>query len=253
MRWIGAAAAVLALMALVILRPNRPAGDEAASVDGNPGQGPASMISVERGKRSGTGSLPRFTPRTETPGERHSQALLLKQRARASGGRVPTSAELHDAETRDPVWAPAMEQTLSDRFHQDRKILAEAGLRSAKILAPQCRTSSCRFEIHYPEPELAQARQAGAFSAKDVPTGFLFQHTGPFARSWSDARHEPMEVVDGVTWFRQVVYVAFGEAESDPASYAAWVAQARREMEQQKRLGPQVPTRGVPQWVLDLK
>jgi hypothetical protein len=139
-----------------------------------------------------------------------------------------------------------MERVLTDRFHQNREVLAAAGLNTTVIQDPECHTSTCRFEIHYSEQELAQARQAGALSKNDVPTGFLFQKTGPFARSWSDAKHEPVEVVDGVTRMRQVVYVVFGESESDPGKYAEWVAEARREVEYQRSLGPKVPTKGLP-------
>jgi hypothetical protein len=250
----GAATVVLALLALLLRqRDGKQASSDPGSETAQSDRGPSWIGSVEQGKPTTSSSLPRFTPRPEKPGERHSQALLIKQKARANGSRIPGSAELYDAEGRDPVWAPAMERILTDRFRQDQEALVAAGLKTAKIQDPECHTSTCRFEIHYPEQELAQAREAGVFSEKLAPSGYLFQNTGPFARSWSDNRTEPIEVVDGVTRMKQIVYIVFGEAESDPGSYAAWVADARREMAHQSSLGSKVPTKGLPPALLNVR
>jgi hypothetical protein len=249
----GGATALLMLLALVMLRQrgSQQARDRARG-DGQAERGPSSTDAVAQ-RRAGPSNLPRFTPQPERSGERHSQALLMKQKARASGGRVPGSAELFDGETRDLVWAPAMERSLSERFRQNQDVLVAGGLKSATIQAPECRTSTCRFEIHYTDQELALAREAGVFTAKLAPSGYLFQNTGPFARSWSDYQTEPIEVVDGVTRMRQIIHVVFGEQDSDPGSYAAWVAEARKEMAHQKSLGPKAPAKGLPPWVLNLR
>ena len=245
-KWMGGAAVVLTLLGL-ILSARRPSNHAMVATSEQGGPAAPTNVSAERSKPARSGSIPKFQSQpSEYPAERHFRALLQSNRARASGSRIPTNAELYDAEARDPVWASAMERTLTDRFRQNREVLVAAGLKSATIQDPECRTSTCRFEIHYSEQELAQAREAGVFTDKLAPSGYLFQNTGPFARSWSDYRKEPIEVVDGITRMKQIVHVVFGEQESNPGSYDAWVAEARQEMAQQKGLGPKVPTKGLP-------
>jgi hypothetical protein len=247
-KWLGGAAVVLAALAVLLLRQRSSLNAEEA------GKAPESRVasgspseSGEPGQRALSGQVPRFQVQaSERSSEGHSQALRLKERASASGGRIPPAFELFDGEARDPGWAPAMEQAVNDRMQQAGAVLSNAGLKGARVKAAECRTSTCRLEFDYTDQDLTKAREAGALSRDQSPFGFLVQQTGPFARASSDLRPEPVEVVDGVTRFRQAVYLVFGEAESDPRGYAAWVSEARRQMEHRRSLGPMVKVKGLP-------
>jgi hypothetical protein len=231
-KWVGGAAVVLAALALLLLR-DRPA-HVAGGVDHTPvtpaAGGQTAIVSRTRTKHASSSTVPRFQlPAPVKPGERHFQAMLAKQRARARGERIPGTPGLFEGEARDPVWAPAMERALDDHLLRAREVVAKAGLKETRIHAPECRTSTCRVELDYTDRDVASARKAGTLGADELPYGLIVDETGFLAQLTSDLRPEPIEVVDGVTRFKKVVYLVLGAEESDPGSYAAWVAKAQRE------------------------
>jgi hypothetical protein len=243
-KWVGGAALIIAVVAVLVLK------DWGGTV--GPRAEIASQIAVKKRATLGDsadqsrGSVPRFRPAVR-PGERHFQALLMKDRARAEGGQVPRSSDLFDGEERDPIWAPAMEGALKERLKLARELFANAGLKDIKLLEPACRTSTCRLELEYTDRELAKAREAGGLPADQEPYGFFVRQTGPFSRSSSDLRPEPLEVVDGVIRLRQTTYLVFGENESNPDNYAQWVSDTHRQhAEYRQKRGPSVTIKGLP-------
>jgi hypothetical protein len=248
-KWLGGAALVLALLALLLIRERGEAsgGDGDSQSSSWATNAPASSTSLARTKQAASSNVPRFqVEASDKPEERHFQALLAKQRARATGGRIPSTPELFEGEARDPVWAPAMERALGNRMQRARELLTSAGFEGTRIKTSECRTSSCRLEFEYTDRDEAKGRENGTLKADERPYGYLVRETGPWATLSSDLKPEPIEVVDGVTRFRKTVYVVFGEQESNPDRYATWVAEAQRQQAEYLKTAPAVKIRGLP-------
>lgn len=246
-RLAGGAAVTAAVLALLLLRgQNAPHAKVDGSFPESTGMNRSLSSAPKEPAKDISFGVPRFL-RPEKPADRHFQARLIWDRAIASGGRVPVAAELFDGETRDPAWAPAMELVLKNRLRQAGELLANVGLKGTDLQAPECRTSTCRLEYHYTDQDLATLSATGLVPAGRPPYSLLVRQTGPFSRTSSDLRPEPIEVVDGVTRFKQVVYLVFGETDSDPDRYAEWVSETRRRHAEYLRThGPQVRIKGLP-------
>jgi hypothetical protein len=245
-KWLGGTALTFVVAAGLLWRR-----EGAPSPTGNDGGArragePAAHLSVARAPHVSATKIPSFrlqpglaqpglAPAPEQPVPLHAQAIHLKDRARAEGSRVPPSAELFDGDQRDPGWAPAMERALQERLRQAQETLANVGLSGVRLKAPDCRTSTCRLELEYTSADLATAGASGNLVPGEEPFGFLMRQTGPFSSSSSDLRAEPTKVVDGVTHYRQLLYLLFGEQESDPERYATWVAETLRRHAEYRR------------------
>jgi hypothetical protein len=211
-----AAAATLALVLVLVLagsrRERRPPARERAAM------APPPAIATERSTAPRPlARVPRFRTQVKVLSP-HSRALRAKNEARASGNSVPATAALFDAEPRDAVWAPAMERALADRFRRGQEILAMAAMTGVEI-KHSCRTSTCRIEVEY----AAHERN---------PYGYLLGETGPFSQSSSDETPEPISVVDGVTKYRKVIHLAFGDEDSNPGRYESWYTEVKRRWDQ---------------------
>jgi hypothetical protein len=229
--------AVVGLVAgLFALLRNRSA-DGPAEQSGPEGRAGLADQSGRRNPSSSRGSpatVPRF--QVQTGRARHFQAIRAKDEARRTGARVPRSADLFEGEERDPVWAQAMETTLQGRLREDARRLQSAGLKDLQIPEVECRTSTCRMSFEYTNQ---------AFGTKS-PYDILVENTGPFSESSSDLRPEALKVVDGVTHYRQTVYLLLGERESDPNGYGQWVAEVHQRHLRFRSKAPPVVIRGLP-------
>jgi hypothetical protein len=198
---------------------------------------------VHRALQGPTGRLPVFRSTQRVP-SRHTAAIRAKDEAHSNGTRVPRTHHLFEAEGRDPVWAPAMEQALVDRFHRAEQLLASAGI-DGVVAKSECRTSTCRLQVEYPADALEKAKSLG--TRHSDPYGFVVKTTGPIAGSSSDELPEPIAVVDGVTMYRKIIFMAFGEEDSDPRNYAAWAAEKHRRFAEYRAKHPESrPMVGLP-------
>lgn len=162
----------------------------------------------------------------------HHLALLRRtaansawQASRRAGTRLSTS-DLYESEKRDEPWATKMESALIDRFKTTSSVLEKIGATIADI---DCRQSSCAFALEFPEESLKQNRETGYFGSREGPLDVLIKETGPLGFVIFDKPVAPIRSVDGRTILGMKVYVIFGENDSDPAGYAAWVSSAREE------------------------
>jgi hypothetical protein len=141
----------------------------------------------------------------DVPGPVASQVIqLFKGRPR----------NVYNAELRHATWAPAMETQLQARFRA-QDLAAFPGLRLAEL---ECRTSSCRVVIEYPQQLMDRLFPEPGQRRGRVINQYI-KANGPFATRTN--------VIDGTTPGRETALLFFGEREIDPRSYPAWVDSAR--------------------------
>jgi hypothetical protein len=213
----------------LLLRRPGPAATETQARP-TPGQEPVSesrppQVAARRVRKAGPPKLigapkpraPRFQPK----------ALLELER----GGGMPQS--VYEAETRHPVWAPAMEKTLRDKIESLARAGGTPGFKLTKV---DCRESSCRLDMEYQPADIEAARKAGALD----PYHLAREQVRAFATVWSLLKAPPefAKSFDPEAWVQpdgsvqKKLILVFGEKEIDPETYGETVERwgtARRE------------------------
>jgi hypothetical protein len=147
------------------------------------------------------------------------------------------AAEFFKAESREPVWAEAMEARLKQRF--DPTILATLQIPSLRLDEVECRRTSCRIEVSWNEADFETTKQHPDVErfGRD-PLSYLAGRTGQLAHLSSRIRPPfGAEIMPGTYFVRKVPdgryavtsILLFGEKDIDPDLYATAVEQSREE------------------------
>jgi hypothetical protein len=155
--------------------------------------------------------------------------------------REATAAvEIFNAEIRDWDWAPRMEEKIRERFDAQR--MADHGLHGFSVANLECRESTCRLDLEWPQELETRLRTAGLIKEGEHATVHHRRRQGVLAQrtAWLGKHH-----VHANGRWRIEHILLFSEKEIDPDAYATWV----REMEAQYAAGvyPRAPvTRDTP-------
>jgi hypothetical protein len=192
-----------------VLARHRPDSGVSGGAEGGQESGRVGRKVVARGRR-----VPSFV-RPETLPPRLAPV--------AEEGRTTTEMDAFDAESRDPAWAAAMENTLARRFDPGS---VPPWLASMNLETMECHAHSCRMVVSYPAEltRLASDRGVGQASAAQTPLDHLVRETGPVAGGTSVVSTESTSESDGSTSVRVTAVLAFGPDDSNPASYPDWVS-----------------------------
>jgi hypothetical protein len=171
-------------------------------------------------------NTPRFVP--------EAYSAYIAQRESASPRHA---AEFFKAETRDPVWAEAMEARLRQRF--DPTILATLQVPSLRLDEIECRRTSCRIDVSWNEADLQTTTQHPDVErfGRD-PLSYLAFKTGQLAQLSSRPRPPfGAKIVPGTYFvtigpdgrYATTTILLFGEKDIDPNLYAAAVERSLEE------------------------
>jgi hypothetical protein len=150
---------------------------------------------------------------------------------RGPGSRKPS--DFHKEESRDPVWAGAMEKRLDERFAATK--LQELGIAGLKIDSTDCRTSSCRLEVSWTMEDLQALEKPGGEHLD--PLSLLTWSTGPLAATEYRTKLVPGDLRVPGAWnvrrrpdgrFSTTTVVLFGDDDIDPNRYHERTAQRRQ-------------------------
>lgn len=131
--------------------------------------------------------------------------------------RTLSAAQLFNSERRNPRWAPEMERVMKERFTSDR--LKGLGLSEMSVSDLECRESTCRFDIEYPE-SLADKPPASDIPLQAyTPVDLLAYLSGRFAPVTQVLK--PETASDGR--LRETVVIVLDGESIDPAKYSQWV------------------------------
>jgi hypothetical protein len=179
----------------------------------------------------------------ELRGENESRATVGRSAAAKSGAQRATESDhqssrpepaafwvmsalqipakdLYRSEHRSPVWAPEMEARLAQRFSLSE--VESAGLPGMRLTGVECRLSTCRVAIEWPDALDDDLRRRGVLVGYGHRAPHLFfQSKGPLARI-----HQEFGTLDNVPdgWQRLNMILVFGEADIDPIGYSRWAA-----------------------------
>jgi hypothetical protein len=205
--------------------------------------------------RPGSGALQRAEPASER-GPSPSERMARKLAARSLAGRppvfVPAPAppprltpvyeesrgtppmDAFDAETRDPAWAPAMENALARRFDPGS---VPGWLAGMNLETMECHAHSCRMVVSYPTnlTSAASDRAVAQASQAQTPLDHLVRETGPVAGATSVVSTESTSEAGGSISVRVTAVLAFGPDESNPATYTDWVSHHGPETERSRQ------------------
>jgi hypothetical protein len=132
--------------------------------------------------------------------------------------RLPDHALAFDEETRDDLWAPAMESAMRARLSPD--LLASLGLSEVQITELTCRASTCRQVYEYPA-RLDAVLLAHGLPPEASPLALVEEQIGPPAPvnlgTWRE------ELTRGGAPFHRLGSDFRLDGEShDPARYDQW-------------------------------
>jgi hypothetical protein len=141
-----------------------------------------------------------------------------------------------ESQTRDPTWAPRMEDEIRLALNE-----ALARFPGADIVDLRCHTSACRLALRL-TPGLKQRLRSEDPRGIGCITEKIIRETGAYApfvypvwanegvSSWSDPLNElglgPLTRWLGVSWsemLREETILSFGEDLRDPNKYAQWI------------------------------
>jgi hypothetical protein len=132
--------------------------------------------------------------------------------------RLHDRALSFDEETRDDLWAPAMESAMRARLSQE--LLASLGLAELRVTQLTCRESTCRLVYEYPT-RLDAVLAAHGLPPEASPLALVEEQIGPPApvnlATWRE------ELTRDGTAFRRLGSDFRLDGEShDPAHYDRW-------------------------------
>jgi hypothetical protein len=171
---------------------------------------------------------PRFVAGTE-PARTANEAFL----AQARGPGFQNPAEFYKKESRDPVWAGAMEARLGERFAAEK--LKDLGIAGLKVDSTDCRTSTCQIEVSWTLEDLAALEKPGGEYLD--PLSLLTWSTGPLAATEYRTKLVPGEMRVPGAWnvrrrsdgrFSTTTVVLFGDDDIDPSRYQERTALRRQ-------------------------
>jgi hypothetical protein len=137
----------------------------------------------------------------------------------------------HQAEARDPAWAPHVERNLARRF--DPGLLRSLKLETLSLDEIDCRLSSCRLELSWTQADWDRAKGATDTTRHGGdPVGYLIARTGLLAVLETRIPPAPGQPIVPHAWFVTVrgdgrfaasQILLFGKDEMDPSLYAQFV------------------------------
>jgi hypothetical protein len=137
---------------------------------------------------------------------------------------TPASPDLlFDRETRDPIWAPAMESALANVFVASAT-LARLGLAEMVVTDISCRQTTCRFEYEFPSQLVNLVRATGLRPSSPM---VLVEEAVGWAAPRGAGLHRIAFQRDGAAFTRMSIVLGFDEASWDPASYPQWLQSQR--------------------------
>jgi hypothetical protein len=169
---------------------------------------------------------PRFTPGSTSSFKAAALQSFLPD-------RKATPLELYEQETRDPIWAPRMEQAIGERLSP--RLLAEQGTPGLKFDKIECRSSSCRLEASW---DLSDMQHVDGLpgSVRLDPLSWLTWSKGSLGTIEYRPFVKDKELLVPGAWrvwrrpdgrFATTKVVLFDESEGDPSGYAAAVEDRR--------------------------
>jgi hypothetical protein len=190
---------------------------------------------------SGRQPPPRFS-RLPLVENRRTRAVDLVMKSRLEGTKLPSWPSMFEQESRDRVWAPAMEEQLAVRIQDANKLFSDNGFSEFQVSEADCRESMCALSVSYPESALARARELNFLKPKETPWGHVLSQLGSLAEIIHETADESVWNSDGSRSIKRRIHLAFGEASSDPAKYLAWQNQMlRAKLDREQKARAHVP------------